>query len=146
VKTASGTIFSVGLRNRLTFPTKHILIVEDDIQCQLDVLNHFNNVFERQGEVTISVVSDAIQAAQVLMSQHNITKAIILDHDLQWGNGCELLRWMKLHFKDIPVITFSGHPQNNANMIASGASYHFDKDAVTQGKADIVIREILNEN
>ena len=128
--------------NRLKYPTKHILVVEDVITQQKRILDHFNETFEPEGIVQISVVSGGLAAAGVI--HHCKIDLIILDHDLPEGNGTDLLNWMKQYNINIPVITFSGIPANNAHMGSLGASHaNFGKEDVISGKADVLIKELL---
>jgi predicted protein tyrosine phosphatase/CheY-like chemotaxis protein len=130
--------------NRMKYPQKHVLICEDDLNCQKDILAHFATVFEPQGEVQFSVVAGAVLAASVTQSRK--IDLILLDHDMPEGNGTDLLIWMKKTGVDIPVITFSGIPQNNINMMALGANYCFGKGDVIAGKADQLIKKLLRMN
>ena len=69
---------------------------------------------------------------------------ILLDHDMPQGNGADLLNWMKKTGRSIPVITFSGIPQNNQIMGTLGATYaYFQKEDVIGGKADDLIRGLV---
>lgn len=127
--------------NRTTYPQKHILICEDDLNNQSEMLSHLNTMFEPQGIVQVSVVPGAIAASAVI---HNCRiDLIILDHDLPEGNGSDLLGWMKKEQKNIPVVTFSGIPENNLHMMNIGATHHFQKVEVIIGKADYLIKQIL---
>jgi CheY-like chemotaxis protein len=131
--------------NRLKYPTKHILVVEDVIVQQKRILDHFNEIFEPEGIVQISVVAGALAAAGIL--NHCKIDLIILDHDLPEGNGTDLLNWMKQHNVNIPVITFSGIPANNAHMGSLGASHaYFGKEDVISGRADKLINVLLELN
>jgi len=128
--------------NRLIYPQKHILVVEDNLSCQYEIASHFNDIFEAEGSVIVSFVSNAITAAAILM--HKIpVHLILLDHDLQWGNGTELLTMMKNMGIKIPVITFSGIPYNNKKMVEFGADYEYQKQDVINGKADHLIKDII---
>lgn len=127
---------------RPTYPQKHILIVEDTITHQIDVLKHFGTIFDHQGIVQLSVVPGALAAAGILGSGCKID-VIILDHDLPEGNGSDLLAWMKEKGLTIPVLTFSGIPQNNNHMMALGATHSFIKHEIINGMADVIIKTIL---
>jgi predicted protein tyrosine phosphatase/CheY-like chemotaxis protein len=136
--------FPIRTHNRLTLPTKHLLIVEDLISNQMNILSHFNEIFEADGLVQISVVPGAESAAALI----ELCKIdlIILDHDLPEGNGSDLLNWMKSKNIQIPIITFSGIPYNNSHMINLGANYLFNKNEVINGDADHLIKKILKLN
>jgi CheY-like chemotaxis protein len=130
--------------NRVTYPQKHILICEDDLMQQKRIVEHLSTILDPQGKVQISIVPGALMAAAIINS---ITvDLIILDHDLPQGNGTDFLNWMKKYNVSIPVITFSGIPQNNDNMIALGATHLFQKEEVINGKADQLIKRILQLN
>jgi protein-tyrosine phosphatase/CheY-like chemotaxis protein len=127
--------------NRLVYPQKHILICEDDLSLQHSILKHFLEIFEPQGLVQFSVVPGGLFAAGI-MSQQKVD-VILLDHDMPHGSGSDLLAWMKENNDTTPVITFSGIPQNNQNMMALGATHLFGKGEVIDGKADSLIKQIL---
>lgn len=145
--------FSLRHVARIDFPNKHIVICEDDILCQHQIMSHFNDIFERQGKIRISMLSGTLELANILVSITNLPfykkvtnymiDLIILDHDLPYGNGTDLLIWFKKNNIKIPIITFSGQPLNNKHMMKLGADYEFTKDEVIRGDADNIIREIL---
>lgn len=134
-------MFQFRHHNRLIYPQKHVLICEDDLSCQRNILDHFNQVFDHQGIVQFSVVCGGIAAASIMSSVK--IDAILLDHDMPEGNGTDLLNWMKEKQLNIPVITFSGIPQNNTNMMVLGATHLFGKGEVIEGAADELLKEIL---
>lgn len=134
-------VFQFRHKNRTTFPNKHILICEDDIDCQIRLLASMRRLFEPQGEVIISVVSGSLAAAGII--NQTFVNLIILDHDTPYGNGSDLLEWMKNFNIKIPVITASGIDDNNVAMIKAGASHKFSKDEVINGFADHIIKHIL---
>jgi hypothetical protein len=59
------------------------------------------------------------------------------------GNGADLLQWMRNYGVNIPIITFSGIPQNNEIMISLGATHKFEKCQVLTGAADQLILSLL---
>lgn len=127
--------------NRLVYPTKHVLVVEDYISNQKIIASHFNEVFDADGLVQFSFVSGALAASGII--EKCKIDVIILDHDLPEGNGSDLLNWMKEKNIKIPVITFSGIDYNNDHMMNLGASYKFNKAEVFNGLADNVLKQIL---
>lgn len=127
--------------NRQKFPSKHVLVCEDDTSCQSRMAKHFSETFEPQGTVQFSFVPGGRAAAGVIL--WTPIDLVILDHDMPNGNGADLIHWMKAHKYGMPVITFSGIPQNNATMMNLGASHRFHKEEVIAGKADPLIRQIL---
>jgi len=127
--------------NRLTYPQKHVLICEDDLTNQKNILEHFLQIFDPQGLVQFTVVPGALMAAAIIM-QCNVD-LILLDHDMPQGNGTDFLNWLKTSGKTIPVITFSGISENNTHMMGLGAHHQFGKQEVILGKADSLIKRLL---
>lgn len=129
--------------NRAEYPQKHILICEDDLSCQKRILDHLSQLFDPQGVVQISVVPGSLMAASIIMQCK--VDLIILDHDMPQGNGTDFLNWMKTCGKHIPIITFSGIPQNNTHMGTLGATYPFwNKEDIIGGQADDLIKGLMN--
>jgi CheY-like chemotaxis protein len=129
---------------RQTYPQKHILICEDDLTNQKRILEHLLSIFEPQGIVQFSVVCGGIQAASIISSCN--VDLIILDHDMPQGNGTDLLHWLKGRNSTIPVVTFSGIPSNNINMMNLGATFLFQKEEVMTGMADNMIKMSVDSN
>jgi CheY-like chemotaxis protein len=127
--------------NRHKMPTRHILVCEDDLSLQAQIAQHFAQLFEPQGTVVVSYVSGALAACSVL-SQDTVD-LILLDHDMPRGNGPDLMEWLQRMGRDVPVMTFSGIPDNNEALRAMGAAHVFQKDEVIRGDADPNIRSIL---
>ena len=127
--------------NRLVYPQKHIMVVEDIIGNQKRIMDHFHQIFDSDGIVQVSIVPGAIHAASMIQSSK--IDLIILDHDLPNGNGSDLLNWMKKHNHNIPIITFSGIPYNNQHMVNLGATHLFGKEDVINGKSDEIIKFVL---
>ena len=134
-------MFTKKLVNRLKMPTKHIIICEDDLSCQAKMADLFKNLFPPQGDVIVSYVPGGMQAAAIIANVG--ASLIILDHDMPTGSGDELLKWMKEQDGGIPIITFSGIPSNNNHLKELGAEHIFTKDEVMMGKANELIKEIL---
>jgi CheY-like chemotaxis protein len=143
--------FQYRLVGRPTYPQKHILVCEDTLTHQIAILDHFGKIFEHQGIVQFSVVPGSYVVAQMIQAVK--IDVIILDHDLPQGNGSDLLNWMaakrasantqEQEWGKIPVITFSGIPQNNTHMMSLGATHEFIKHDVINGAADEIIKTIL---
>jgi CheY-like chemotaxis protein len=125
----------------MTYPQKHVLVCEDDLTQQKRIAEHFSSVFDTQGIVQFSFVPGAVAAASIISSCK--IDLVILDHDMPEGNGADLIAWMKENKKDIPIITFSGIAQNNANMMAAGATHLAGKEEVIRGQVDDLIKTIL---
>jgi CheY-like chemotaxis protein len=127
--------------NRMVYPQKHLMVVEDIIHNQKRVLDHFHSIFDSDGIVQLSLVPGSLAAAAMIKTLK--IDLIILDHDLPEGNGTDLLNWMKTNNVNIPVITFSGIPYNNQHMGNLGAAHVFQKEEVISGKTDDLIKSIL---
>lgn len=134
-------MFSHQLVNRRMMPVKHVLVCEDVIRHQAQIAAHFQALFDHEGEVQVSLVCGAEAAAAILSSM--TVDLILLDHDMPYGNGPELLSWMKQSRLKIPVITFSGIPSNNDHLVHCGATHLFSKAEVTSGAADQLIKDLL---
>jgi CheY-like chemotaxis protein len=134
-------VFTHKLVNRIRMPEKHVLVCEDVIQNQARIATHFERLFAHEGPVQASFVCGAEAAAAILSCME--VDLILLDHDMPYGNGPELLKWMKCHSCTVPIITFSGIPANNDHLVRCGASHRFEKDDVIGGRADGLIKELL---
>jgi CheY-like chemotaxis protein len=134
-------MFTRTLVNRNRMPEKHVLVFEDVIQNQAGIAAHFERLFVHEGIVQASFVCGAEAAAAILSSME--VDLILLDHDMPYGNGPELLQWMKAHDCRVPVITFSGIPVNNDQLVRCGARYRFEKAEVIGGRADGLIKQLL---
>jgi CheY-like chemotaxis protein len=129
------------LVNRLVFPTRHVLVCEDDTEVQAAIAARLARLFGGQGHVQVSLVPGAAQAAGLIAAVG--VEVILLDHDMPFGNGPDLLSWLKATERNVPVITFSGISANNDNLMALGAHHRFEKQAVLDGAADDLLRAIL---
>lgn len=105
-------------------------------------MQHLQAMYHPQGHVQISLVPGGLAAASILHYCKSVS-LILLDHDMPEGSGADLLGWMKEQGVSVPVITFSGIPQNNEIMMGLGANHHFVKGDVLTGAADEIIRQYL---
>lgn len=135
-------MFTFRHHNRLTFPTRHVLVCEDVLANQANIARHLCDVFEHEGSVVVSLVAGAAQAAAVMQTPPGV-HLVILDRDMPHGNGDDLLKWFRESGVKVPVITFSGIPGNNDALISLGAHHRFEKQAVIDGAADALIKQIL---
>lgn len=140
--------FQLRHHNRKEFPTKHIVIAEDDIIHQAELMVHFSHMFDRQGKVRISLVCGAAAVASIINTEP--VDLLVLDFDMPFGNSPDLIQWMVENDKKIPVITATGWAPNLPvfEQILKDASmpYHlFDKFQVIKGDADKVIHDIIGE-
>ena len=134
-------MFTRTLVNRRRMPVKHIVVCEDVIQNQAGIAAHFERIFPHEGEVQTSLVCGGEAAAALLESVP--VDLILLDHDMPYGSGPELLRWMAANGLRVPIVTFSGIPSNNDALMRAGATHRFEKGEVLRGGADGLIRGIL---
>lgn len=130
--------FTFRHHNRTTYPTRHILVCEDDLSLQARIMAKLSSMFEHQGHVQVTLVCGGLGASAVI--HWSKVDLIILDHDMPEGNGTDLIGWLKQEGKmGIPILTFSGIDANNAHMGALGARHVFSKEAVLAGEADALI-------
>lgn len=134
--------FTFRHHNRLTFPGKHLLICEDILDVQARLARHLCDVLEHEGPVMVSFAASAAQGAAIMQVPPGV-HLIILDRDMPYGNGDDLLKWITSSGIQIPVITFSGIPANNDALVGLGAQYRFEKQQVIDGAADDLIKQIL---
>jgi len=134
-------MFTRKLVNRLRMPIRHVLVCEDVLRNQAQIAAHFSDLFAHEGEVQVSYVCGAEAAAAILSSLP--VDLILLDHDMPFGDGPELLKWMASRKVCTPVITFSGIPGNNDQLVRCGAEHRFEKSDVIRGRADGLIKELL---
>jgi CheY-like chemotaxis protein len=134
--------------NRLVHPDRHVVVCEDYLDQQARICSHLRDVFPPQGNVQFSFVPGGLAAAAIMHVQ--AVDLVILDHDMPNGNGQNLIAWMASTGRQgVPVITFSGIPQNNERMMEFGARtgmtamHQFVKNDVVDGHADPLIRSLL---
>lgn len=148
--------FTFNHRNRYCFPTKEILIVEDDLLQQSRFAAKFLSLFGHQSSVIATFVPTAMAAFAYIVGLRGFSsgqgafaaalpKLIVLDHDLQHGDGAELLKALSLNGFSMPVMTASGLAGNNDRLMDHGANYKFAKDEIIAGKADDVILECIGD-
>lgn len=134
--------------NRLVHPDRHVVVCEDYLNQQARIVAHFSSIFDHQGRVQFSFVPGALSAAAIMHVQP--VDLVLLDHDMPHGNGQNLIAWMaSTGRQNVPILTFSGIPQNNDRMVDFGARsgmtsmHQFSKNDVIDGHADEVIRALL---
>jgi len=111
---------------------------------QHKILERLMKVVPLDGTVEIHLVSGSLAAANIIANQN--IDLIILDHDMAYGSGSDLLLWLKNRkendskLKEIQIITASGIPANNEHMISLGAHHKFNKQEIIDGLADEIIK------
>ena len=152
----NGIEFSLKHRNRFCFPTKEILVIEDDLWQQSRLAKKLYELFGHQSSVIVTFCPTALAAFAYLMGLSHVAsggvykpalpRLIILDHDLQHGDGVEFIAALRaINMDSIPIITASGIHENNARLMAHGATYNYTKNAVIDGEADGAILSIIGE-
>jgi DNA-binding NtrC family response regulator len=136
-------MFTKELVNRIGMPTKTILVCEDTVLQQARILDHLYDILPHQGNVDVNAVNGAIAAWAVIQAVP--PEVILLDHDMPYGSGPDLLKIMAENNIEIPVITFSGIPSNNDHLMGLGATHKFTKDEVINGAADSIILPLVIE-
>jgi len=110
--------------NRVIFPKRWILIVEDNIEMQALLLNLVRKRYGSEGETLATAVSTARHASALLLDKKLVDRlhCILLDHDTQWGDGSDLLSMLKALSIRVPVCGISGVHRNNVRMKQLGAT------------------------
>ena len=151
--------FTLNFVNRHNFPQKSILVVEDDLRCQTLIAERLLMLLSHQSSVVVSLCATAIEGFSYLKGMRGFSsgggyfnfstpKVIILDHDTQWGDGVEFLaaiNEMGITKENTLILAASGIPQNNARLMANGASMAFLKKDLMNGEADQVMLAALGD-
>ena len=103
--------------NRLEFPDKWGLILEDDVTWQVNFLSFLKERFGDQSKWMFL----ACPAPSLVSYKDKEPSFILLDHDMPWGNGPEFME-QRLKFPT-PVCAVSGIPANNQRLMELGASF-----------------------
>ena len=116
--------FSLWRVNRLVFPTRWVLICEDDLDQQIVLLGFFRRRYGTQGEVLPIVVGSGVPGLGVYRAMKGIIEpmAVLLDHDMPFGNGAELTVALRANGYKGPIIAMSGVAPNNGKMVSLGAN------------------------
>ena len=113
--------------NRITFPQRWALVVEDDIEWQGKFLKFLSERFGPQGDFLVSAAPSGIFAGWQI--QHVFPPTfILLDHDLPYGNGPEIMQHLRSVSCSAPVCAVSGIPANNERLMSLGAKATARKD------------------
>jgi len=109
--------------NRTIFPTRWILIVEDNIEMQAMLLSLVRKRYDSEGTTAASAVATARHAIALLADPVLLGRlhCILCDFDTQWGNGEDLMKYIKEHTITTPICGISGIPFNNERFKALGA-------------------------
>lgn len=133
--------FPVKFRNRLVMPVHYVLIVEDNLDRQRDWLAFCAKRYGPEGKLVPVVVWNAYQAIGVIqaMEKDRYKGAvaeneelpyslrwpvwIAIDHDIQIGDGVDLIHELRKIGFEWAILASSGIESNNDRMIAAGANY-----------------------
>ena len=125
--------------NRIAFPDKWCLILEDDMDYQRKFIEEVQEVFGPQGKMLCVCAPSALWAIKLFSESTSLLEKtsddmgmqfptfIILDHDMPYGNAQDFLEFYRLNNLKIPVLTASGIAQNNDVMMQKGATYRYMK-------------------
>lgn len=125
-------IFERCLVNRKTMPTGWMLIVDDHPEWGATMLSELSRVFGPEGRVLFCVAPSAEHAAALLLllGTQNLLH-VFVDHDMPWGNGADLLRYLRTNVlieTSVPITAMSGLKSNNDVLLTLGANNAFRKD------------------
>lgn len=112
--------------NRLKFPNRWVMICEDDIEQQIGLLKFFADRYGHQGDVLTVICPSAIIAYATYAGLNKAIGepiAILVDHDMPYGNGVELINAIKEAGYIGPFVAISGISENNDRLRAAGASF-----------------------
>jgi CheY-like chemotaxis protein len=141
--------FTTQLHNRLEFPTHHVMICEDDLNNQVRFTETMQGLFPPQGKVQFDFMCSALGAAAVM--QFMKIDLLILDHDMPYGFGSQLILYMaENNLFRTPIITASGIRENNVMMYNLAKTFGIDcyqymKEDVFYGKTNNLIKVLLSK-
>jgi DNA-binding NarL/FixJ family response regulator len=138
--------FTRKLDNRPQMPTRHVLIVEDNITWQIEALKRLEALYKGDHFVQVSVCCGGQPAASFLSFQNAGCDLVILDYDMPHGDGVEFLKWFRMGYPSTathPVITFSEHETNNTFLLHCGATHRGSKQMLVEGQLDGLITSLL---
>lgn len=140
-------MFTRSLINKVRLPVHNILVCEDSALNQSKIAATLVDLLDPKAtgdiEILIDFVTGGLLAAACMQAKKY--DLILLDHDMPDGNGTELIRWMQLCNINTPIMTFSGLPNNNIQMMNLGANYLADKFKVINGAHnDFILNALRN--
>lgn len=132
--------------NRAEWPTKHVLVCEDNLQAQSAFAQLFARLFGPDHSVQVTFAPGAAQGI-VILDQFGgglepRVDLLIVDHDMPWGNGAAMVEYAK-GFPRLTILGASGILQNNEALVAAGAHEAHRKDDYFNGTLDARLRELL---
>src|SRR5215471_17791484 len=97
-------------------------------------------------EPDLVVAGEAATAQETLQRRRNeVGEVVLLEISLPDGSGIDLLRQIRPHKPDLPILILSMHPEEQfaVNLLRAGATGYITKDAVPQQVVQ-AIRTLLN--
>lgn len=111
--------------NRLTFPDRWFLVLEDDLSWQALFASKLGAILGPQGRYVGILAPSAVFgiASWHALRERNFAEPsfILVDHDMPLGNGMEFMEWLAELPYEGKICAVSGVDQNNANLQAAGA-------------------------
>ena len=100
------------------------LLYVDDEPDLLDLCKLF---LEREGEFSVATVTSAREGLQILTE--GMIDAIVSDYQMPGMDGIEFLKQVRMEFKDIPFILFTGKGREEVviEAIENGADFYLQK-------------------
>ncbi len=132
--------------NRPEMPTRHVLIVEDNIDWQIAALRKLTELYKGDRFVQVSVACGGQPAASLLSFSSAGLDLVLLDYDMVQGDGVEFLNWFRAGYPSTathPVITYSESDEGNTKLLHHGATHRGSKAALVAGELDGLITSLL---
>ena len=109
-------------RNRATFPSKWILVCEDDGEWQEKFVAYLTKRFGGQGDVLFVMCPSGI-FMPAAAAWANEPYCVLVDHDMPVGHGLDVVRVLKQGDYQGPICAISGLDQNNEGLLLAGATH-----------------------
>lgn len=132
---------------RAVVTTKHVLLVEDDV----DIAEPYIRALESDGETTVTRVDHA-QAAIDCVDESGDIRLVVLDLFLPEHNGFAVLQHLQSYadWQSIPVLLLSSYPRralrlSDSELAAYGVCQFLDKTATEPSTLKQVVHGVLRK-